>query len=1107
MVLFAIGSVTHGNTSVTVNLTDINNTPNSLGYIIYYSDTTNNTVASQHTFTLATVITGLTNGTSYEFQATKVNSNGLSEDSNVVTATPSTIPSTVTNLSGIMSTVNSVKQIALTWDSNSNNGGDSITSYILHMEQNNNVEITSKIINVSSLTAVSNQYTYEITDADLDVNADILQYGVIYNISLKATNINGDSATYGTVAVVNILAPDAPTNVSASINSTTSTSVDLSWDNYTYETNNGSDIVSFKIVYSNDNTNWLTINTPNNPYTITGLTVPISSYTFKVSATNSTGESLQTSTTIVPNGIPNNVTNLVATNTDLGVTLTWDCVDDDETSPLIGYAVYYKQGSTIHTEYVSQKTIIYSNSGGVNAVTTNFVLGASVIFYVKAINMLGQSATITSTTVVIKSIPFYSSGQITTGILTADGINQDSQIVLTWVTPANDGGSAITGYNIYSGTGTLIISLGDVQTHTVSGLTNGTAYSYKIKAVNAIGTSDFSNIASATPQVVPYANNTLAANGLNQNHQIVLSWTIPTNTSGNAITGYNIYKSSDNLLVANIADPTINTYTVTGLTNGTLYGYYFKSTNTIGESASSNVVTATPLTVVLDTLTLTGDDTDQNGQVVLNWSLDANDSGSAITGYNIYDGTTGTFIVYVPSSALTGIYVKTGLINGTSYTFKIKVINASYALLGNVLSDFSNTITLTPSIPPSWVVPAVTVSSGEDQALTINWNTITENGATTTLKMTFSNYDIVDANNVPIDVSSVTTYHFDNTFAYFNGTSRIVRNITNGSSYFFRIVATNRSGIVYSNMSNAGIPSIDPGVVINQQITKSSLAGTAIVTWAAPTNTGGIAYQYGISINSGTTESYTIIGTEQILSSSTLTYTFSNLTVATPYLIKLYAFNAVNTNVTNTTLLTEFSILDNIDSPSIPTDVQYNYVQTPTVLELHVTWKAPETTGGAIIRYNIALYDKLDALSTDTANLLIQLNDMTELYRVFSGLNMNQNYSIRVYAYVLTSPTDFSETVLLNIPVQTPSVPRDLKFNQSNMTLTWVPPETGTSITYHISTYSIQNPLITDTPYIWENNDMTSTLAYVVMVPNRNSVRIYASNTYGQSDTLVLNLV
>ena len=81
-------------------------------------------------------------------------------------------------------------------------------------------------------------------------------------------------------------------------------------------------------------------------------------------------------------------------------------------------------------------------------------------------------------------------------------IGGDEQVTLTWDAPEDDDDDAITDYEYrIDGKGSWI-SLGSTDTtHTVTGLTNGTAYVFQVRAVNAAGSSPYSNRAEATPGV------------------------------------------------------------------------------------------------------------------------------------------------------------------------------------------------------------------------------------------------------------------------------------------------------------------------------------------------------------------------------------------------------------------------------------------------------------------------------------------------------------------------------------------------------------------------------------------------------------------------------
>jgi hypothetical protein len=172
------------------------------------------------------------------------------------------------------------------------------------------------------------------------------------------------------------------------------------------------------------------------------------------------------------------------------------------------------------------------------------------------------------------------------------------RVQLSWQPPASNGGVAITDYVIQrslngtSGWTTVPDGLSTARSFTVTGLTNGTRYFFRVLAKNAEGNSAPSNVANAIPRAVPSAPGSLRA--VPGNRQVTLSWLLPA-ANGAPITDYIIQRLSNGAWIRiNDGVNTARSFNVTGLANGTRYSFRVLAKNAAGNSAPSNVVNAVP---------------------------------------------------------------------------------------------------------------------------------------------------------------------------------------------------------------------------------------------------------------------------------------------------------------------------------------------------------------------------------------------------------------------------------------------------------------------------------------------------------------------------------
>jgi hypothetical protein len=168
-------------------------------------------------------------------------------------------------------------------------------------------------------------------------------------------------------------------------------------------------------------------------------------------------------------------------------------------------------------------------------------------------------------------------------------VGGNATVTLSW-----SASSGATGYSVRrattSGGPYTQIAAPASTGHTDSSVSNGTTYYYIVSAFNNGGGSANSAEASATPAIPtipPTPTNLTATSG---NGSVGLSW-----SASSSALNYRVKRATTSGgPYTQIATPVTTSHTDTPLTNGTTYYYVVSAVNSLGESANSAQVSATP---------------------------------------------------------------------------------------------------------------------------------------------------------------------------------------------------------------------------------------------------------------------------------------------------------------------------------------------------------------------------------------------------------------------------------------------------------------------------------------------------------------------------------
>jgi hypothetical protein len=560
--------------------------------------------------------------------------------------------------------------------------------------------------------------------------------------------------------------------------------------------------------------------------------------------------------------------------------------------------------------------------------------GTAYTFTVTATNAVGTSAASASTD------PVRVAGVPDAPTITGVHIPGGSGTAHVTFTQPDSNGSLITSYTVTpSPSGTPVTGPGELQengdrTITVPGLTNGTTYTFTVRATNGVGTGPASAPSDpVTPAGVPGAPTQVSAVG--GNGEATVSFVAPS-ANGSPITNYTVTSDPEGVTATGDGSPIV----VDELTNGTAYQFTVTATNGVGtgpaSAVSNSVIPAGVPDAPTSVFAVAG-----NGSATVYVYPPEDDNGAPITSYTVTPSPSGTPVSGpgIPQEGGSFRFEVTGLTNGTSYTFTAAATNAEGTGPASAPSD-----PVTPAaVPDAPVLQSV----------------LPQNGA---VKVTFS---VPDANGSPI--TSYTATPSSGTPVSGLGTADggfryLIVPVTNGFVYTFTVTASNAVGTSGPSAESAPVWPGPPAAPVN--VVATVIDPDSVSVSFSPDNKPqqNSTFQYEVTVSGG--------GVDPVAGASS-PIVVNGLTTGAQYTFTVRAKNVFGFSVPS-------SASNQVTMPTVP-GAPTNVVATAGNGVIDVNFDPPASDGGSpITTYTVTANPSGTTASTNSTNIQVWVPNGTE---------------------------------------------------------------------------------------------------------------------------------
>ena len=555
--------------------------------------------------------------------------------------------------------------------------------------------------------------------------------------------------------------------------------------------------------------------------TITGLTNG-TAYAVQVTAYNDTGDG---DASAEQNGTP-------------GPSLAASAVEDDTaTLTITNYTTAW------YTKYTAPATPAGTCSSVVAAGTATAALtglAGNTSYTYKAYSDSGCATELTST-----GVQFLTKPSKPTYLLAYTGQGSGNlRIISLW----SGGCGALTGWEYTTDDGSTwntITSTNGLLNHVVTGLSNGTSYTFKVRAVNDTGAGPASDASFSVAPVEP----TLTASGVTHNsatltiRNYILDWYYNYTSPQGGTTCSFAYGSDSGTVTA----------APTGLAGNTSYTFkaYSDSSCTSANELASEMFLTTPSQPSKPSVSI------GSGKLTISSSVSGGSGALSKWQYTTDDGTNWKDI---STTSTTLSHTVTGLTDGTSYTFKVRAVNAA-------ADGVSGGGTSPESAASAATAPQTATLAANNVMATTATLAITDYSGNWYYKRTAPN----PSAGTCVAVTGIGT------------PDARLSDLSPGTSYTFKAYSDNTCDTELTSDATDAEFLTRPGQVSGVTVIASNRSLS--VSWTAPS---GTVTGYTVQWKSGSGEYDT---TNQATSTGT-SYTISGLTNDTQYTLRVAAKNA-----------------------------------------------------------------------------------------------------------------------------------------------------------------------------------------------------------------------